>query len=390
MSIKKDFFISYTKNDEQWAMWIAGTLENEGYKTIIQVWDFKAGENFVLNMNNALINTERFIAVLSEKYLESLYCQSEWSAAFTKDPNSEKALFVPVRITNVKPEGLLAAIVYIDLFGLDYETAERKLLQGVNLSASPRNRPSFPGTKRTRFPGEIPLNNLPHSRNPYFTGREESLNFIRSNFIKNDMVSLVQSVSGLGGVGKTSVALEYSYRYSHEYETIWWVNAESVQTALPSLRDFALIKSLISKEGKQKDILDAMKYWFNNNSKWLFIYDNADSDDFDKWLEPFLPQGRNGHVLITTRSTFFPKSELVNMIVFNDTEAISFLKIRTRKSGDGYSDDLAEKLSIQLQYLPLALEQAAAYIIETPGVTYKDYIDLIEKYGTEIFKKKII
>jgi len=119
MNDKKDFFISYTKDDEQWAKWIAGTLEEAGYETIIQAWDFKAGENFILNMHNALINDERFIAVLSNKYLESLFCQTEWTAAFTKDLKSEKALFIPIRIADVETVGLLAPIVYIDLYGID-------------------------------------------------------------------------------------------------------------------------------------------------------------------------------------------------------------------------------------------------------------------------------
>jgi len=388
MDDKKDFFISYTKEDEQWAEWIAGTLEEAGYKTIIQAWDFKAGENFVSNMHNALINAERFIAVLSYKYLESLLCQVEWTAAFTKDLKSEKALFIPIRIADVEPIGLLAPIVYIDLYGVDKEIAKNKLLNGVNVSRRPRNIPSFPGTNRTQLSGKMPFNNLPHSRNPYFTGRDDKLEIIRSNFLTNDMVSLIQSVSGLGGIGKTSIAIEYAYRHSHEYETIWWVNSESTQSAFLSLKDFLLKKEIISEEIKEKDILEAMKYWFNNNKNWLFIYDNADSDDFNKWLEPFFPQNRNGHILITTRSNFFPKSKSIDIIVFSEEESVSFLSKRTDKNGEGYSDDLAKKLSERLQYLPLALEQAAAYIVETPCVTYQDYINLIDKYGIDIFQKK--
>jgi len=234
----------------------------------------------------------------------------------------------------------------------------------------------------------MPFNNLPHSRNPYFTGRDDKLEIIRNNFLKNDMVSLIQSVSGLGGVGKTSIAIEYAYRHSHEYETIWWINAENTQSTFLSLKDFLLKKGIISEKVKEKDILESMKYWFNNNKNWLFIYDNADSDDFNKWLEPFFPQNRNGHILITTRSNFFPKSKSIDIVVFSEDESVSFLSKRTVKNGEGYSDDLAKKLSERLQYLPLALEQAAAYIVETPSVTYQDYINLIDKYGIDIFQKK--
>ena len=101
----KNFFISYTKPDKQWALWIAGTLEMAGYNTIVQPWDFKSGENFVNNIDKALKLSEKFIAVISQAYFNSLYCQAEWAAAFTKDPAMEKGLFIPVRIENVKIEG---------------------------------------------------------------------------------------------------------------------------------------------------------------------------------------------------------------------------------------------------------------------------------------------
>ena len=93
-------------------------------------------------------------------------------------------------------------------------------------------------------------------------------------------------------------------------------------------------------------------------------------------------------MLITTRSYFFPKSVTINIDIFNDAEAVSFVKKRTQKTGEGFSDELAKELAERLQYLPLALEQAAAYIEQTPGVTYQDYIKLIEKYGVDVFQKK--
>ena len=238
----------------------------------------------------------------------------------------------------------------------------------------------------------ITFNNLPHKRNPYFTGREEKLKEIQNNFRNKDMVSLTQSVTGLGGIGKTSIALEYAYINFKKYDTIWWVNAETEQTALNSFRDFSLKKKIIPDDAKAAEIIEAVKNWFNNinNKKWIFIYDNADADNFNKWFEQYLPQTDNGHVLITTRSYFFPKSTPINIDIFNEIEALSFLKKRTRKSGKGYSSDLAVELAKRLQYLPLALEQAAAYIEQTPGVTYQDYIKLIEKYGVDVFQKKII
>ncbi len=76
------FFISYNKADRTWAEWIAWHLEEAGYTTIIQAWDFRPGMNFVQKMQEAVQQAERTIAVLSTNYLEALYTYPEWEAAF--------------------------------------------------------------------------------------------------------------------------------------------------------------------------------------------------------------------------------------------------------------------------------------------------------------------
>jgi hypothetical protein len=197
---KKNFFISYTKADVEWAKWIAWQLENAGNTTIIQEWDFKPGTNFVANMHNALINAERFIAVISPDYFKSLYCQAEWTAAFTKDPSCEKALFIPIRIKDFKPEGLFAPVVYIDLYGIDEQAAAHEFLNGISTERS-RNRPSFPGTSnKPKFPGQLPFNNLPFRKNPNFTGREDILTKINDSFNEGKYTALTQAVAGLDNI----------------------------------------------------------------------------------------------------------------------------------------------------------------------------------------------
>lgn len=144
---KKNFFISYTSPDVEYAKWIAGVLEAEGYSTIIQAWDFRAGGNFVMNMHRALIDAKKFIAVLSSNYMKSLYTQAEWTAAFTNDPGNHKSLFIPVRIEDIEPEGLLKPIIYIDLFNRDEVASKKALLSGVDENDIPRTPPLFPGNQ---------------------------------------------------------------------------------------------------------------------------------------------------------------------------------------------------------------------------------------------------
>ena len=143
---KKDFFISYNKADLSWAEWIAWQLEEENYTTVLQAWDFRPGDNFVLNMQHAAGICERTILVLSQNYLMSLYTQPEWAVAFNRDPIGTYKSVLPIRVQMCEPEGLLKSITYIDLVNvLDKSVARQKLLTGVVRGrAKPKSPPVFP------------------------------------------------------------------------------------------------------------------------------------------------------------------------------------------------------------------------------------------------------
>lgn len=141
-----DFFISYTQADREWAEWIASTLERAGYSTVLQSWDFSPGSNFVIEMQNAAASALHTIAVLSPDYLNSAYATAEWAAAFALDPTSNQRRLIPVRVRACEPEGLLKAIVFIDLVDLNKDEAARALLSEIKAGpqASPSRPPRFP------------------------------------------------------------------------------------------------------------------------------------------------------------------------------------------------------------------------------------------------------
>lgn len=153
-----DFFISYTGVDSGWAEWIAYTLEDKGFTTIIQAWDFRPGSNFVLEMQKATTAAERTIMVLSPEYLKSVFAAPEWAAAFAQDPEGMKRKLVPVMVKDCQPQGLLAPIVHISIVGLGEAGARAKLLVGVDATrAKPSSPPAFPGaaaaSQQKAFPG---------------------------------------------------------------------------------------------------------------------------------------------------------------------------------------------------------------------------------------------
>jgi len=144
----KDFFISYTHHDRCWAEWIAWQLEEQGFRVLIQAWDFVG--NWVVKMDRAMQEAERTIAVLSEHYLDAMFTQAEWANAFRRDPVGAKDLLIPVRIAPVEPQGVLAQIVYVDFVGRNEPEALDLLLKRVRGErGKPAVSPQFPSGRAT-------------------------------------------------------------------------------------------------------------------------------------------------------------------------------------------------------------------------------------------------
>ena len=158
-AVERDFFISYNSADRAWAEWIAWQLEEAGYTTVLQAWDFVPGSNFVAEMDKAAQQAKRTIAVLSPSYLAASFPQPEWASAFAGDPTGAKRKLVPVRVAECDVRGLLGQIVYIDLVGLAEDEARERLLTGVGERLKPSEPPAFPGAAHAgepspTFPGD--------------------------------------------------------------------------------------------------------------------------------------------------------------------------------------------------------------------------------------------
>jgi len=235
-------------------------------------------------------------------------------------------------------------------------------------------------SQKKRPAGSLPPNNLPFIRNQYFTGRDKILEDIDSEFEHGNAISLTQTITGMGGLGKTQTALEYAYKHSHKYEWIWWVTAETEMGVLSSYKQFAVKMGLMYEEQHDSNlIIETVLNWMDRNTKWLFIYDNADSISGDT---PWWPRNNRGNILITTRNKHNHIGKKVDIGVFNAKEAVDFLAKRTGIHDDAGASDLAERLG----YLPLALEQAAAYIAVNE-ITYKDYLSLLDESGLEVLQE---
>ena len=380
-----DFFVSYTSPDRTWAEWIAWQLEDAGHRVVIQAWDMRPGADFVAAMREAAARAERTLAVLSPDYLRSDFALSEWDAAYAADPLGREGKLLPVRVAEFTAEGLDRIRVWIDLVGLDEEGARQRLLVGVDQGrAKPERAPVFPGTRVTtnapRFPLSLPpVWNLSSHPNPNFTGREELLSALQAAAGGTRTV-LSQAITGLGGIGKTQLAAEYAYRHRGDFDVVWWVRAEEPLTLVQDLAGLAPALGL--DPGTELDATVAgVRTWLEGNDRWLVIFDNA-TDPAS--VEAVLPRGGGGRVLVTSRNPGWGGiGRVLAVDVLAQEEAVALLVRRSGHDDAGTAEELARELGC----LPLALEQAGAYVAESPGMTLRRYLQLFRARAPEILSR---
>jgi tetratricopeptide (TPR) repeat protein len=224
-----------------------------------------------------------------------------------------------------------------------------------------------------------PVWNVSHHRNPNFTGREDILSELRLALASGEPAAWKQAAFGMGGVGKTQLALEYIYRHKPDYRVIWWIHSEEPSAMAADYASLADDLDLPEKDSTdQSEAVRAVKRWLEHNSGWLLIFDNAHDPEA---IRDYIPQGGAGHVIITSKNPDWGSvARLLAVKEFDRADSIEFLCKRTGQDDEEAADALADELGD----LPLALEQAGAYI-EATGITLTDYQELFRSRRRELW-----
>jgi len=229
----------------------------------------------------------------------------------------------------------------------------------------------------------FPLHNLPHP-NPNFTGRQALLDAIHAAFRNpQSAIAITQAIAGLGGVGKTQLALAYAHAHRDDYDLVWLLHADDAAGLDGDLRQLGMVLRLplpTDAPTARQMVLS----WLNGTDKrWLLLYDNADQLEA-RDLRPYLPGG-GGHVLITSRRRTWRDAQTLRLDVFTAAEAADFWRKRLELEleKEGTLAALAEELG----YLPLALEQAAAYMGQRQK-TPAQYLALYRERRRELWDRE--
>jgi MinD-like ATPase involved in chromosome partitioning or flagellar assembly len=368
-----DVYLSYVPEDRMWAEWIAAVLAERGIRVLPRGDATSVGGSTRMDAVYGAMTASLTIAIVSAAYTRSAEALGVWDAMATADPVGASGRLIPIRVGEGRLAPPFSERTVVDLTRRDAVQATEEVLKALGYPPKLTVHPDDPQLRAPRYPRTFPpVWNVP-SRNATFTGRNDLLDRLHEKLLGSGGPS-VQPVAlyGLGGVGKTAVALEYAHRYMADYDLVWWVSADQPELINSS---FARLAGNVGVKAGDAigEAVHAAKEALRRGSpysRWLLIFDNADEPDH---IKDFLPGGP-GHVLVTSRNpTWAPVAQELPIDVFSRLEALDHLQRRV----PGLADDDATKVADALGDLPLAVEQAAAWLLAT-GMPATEYVAQLE------------
>ena len=393
-------FISYSHKDEEFRQELETHLALLKRQNVIDVWQDRkitAGCEWANTIDKNLEAADIVLLLISADFLASDYCYDiEMKRALEKH-NANQVKVIPIIIRAVDwggaKFGKLNALPKdgkpVDSWGKKDE-AWTNVAQGIRrtieeVKGQLTKDKLLSGSEKTVRPW-----NVPFDHNVFFTGREDVLTKIREALQSSGKAAL----SGLGGIGKTQTAVEFAHRYSENYTAILWVKADSREAIVSGFAELAGVLNLSDKDVQDQNVvIESVKQWFNNNQNWLLILDNA--DDL-KLVTDFLPKGKKGHVILTTRAQATGKiAKRIEIGKLELNAGAGFLLRRAKIIGEQSSltdssdidQAVAKQITQKMGGLPLALDQAGAYIEET-GMGLVDYFEMYKTHGLKLLKER--
>ena len=397
-----EVFCCYSRKDETWLRKLETHLSLLKRQGLVSLWHDRLiapGTDWAKAIDMHMETASIILLLVSADFLASDYCYSiEMQRALERDAAGE-ARVVPILMRSVDWKGAPFAHLQAlptdakpvaswrsqDRALVDVAAGIRRVIEEVPLLAASAPRAILPT-----------IWNIPYPRNPFFLGRDDELTQLRSHLQAGQATALSQPqvISGLGGIGKTQLALEYAYRYHQGYQAVLWARAESTEALVSSYIAISTLLRLPEREAKEQDIaVQAVKTWLQAHRGWLLILDNADELAL---LQGFLPPALGGHLLLTTRAAATGRlAHRLEIETLLPQQGALFLLRRAGllapdaalSQASAQERELAVQISQELGGLPLALDQAGAYLEET-GTALVSYWHIYQQHRADLLQQR--
>ncbi len=378
-----EIFISYAHADEALRKELGKHLSLLQQHGLIASWYDRlipTGVEWSDEIDAHLNSAQIILLLISADFLASRYCYSREMKRALERQKAGEARVIPVILRPVdwEQEPSLSKLQALPTNAKavttwptppTYDEAFTDIARGIRNVVEEQGKHLIAATADTTS-----VWNVPYRRNPFFTGQETILAQLHTTLNTNNAAALTQpqAISGLGGIGKTQIAVEYAYRHRQTYHAMLWAQADTRDALISGFTELAKLLNLPQKdEQDQAIIVEAVKRWLETHEQWLLILDNADDLTV---LDEFLPGKNTGHILLTTRAQ--ATGTLANGIEVEPMETAEGALLLLRRAKvlapnasleQAREADRAKAREIvqELGGLPLALDQAAAYIEET-------------------------
>jgi len=383
-----DVFLSHAHVDAEVVEKLGTRLADEGGLCVwLDRWVLVPGELWEQGLAKALAEAASCAVCIGSKTPSGWFNQ-EIQRALNRQTREPNFRVIPVILPG-GDESLVDNFLELRTWvqfkeGIEDHDALRRLISGIKGVSPGRQPASLPRTAKQVF-------TVPFPENPFFTGREDVLDELKATLARSGIAAL----TGLGGVGKTQTAAHYAHHHRDEYPSVLWVRAETTETLFSDLSQLAARLDLPERDAKEQSVvLDAVKRWLDEQERWLLVLDNV--EDYDIVDDLTRKANRSGHHIIVTtqRQAMGVVQERDVDSMVGDVGALLLLRRAKRLTMDQSLSDadpnlatLAGKISDELGGLPLALDQAGAYIHET-RTALQDYLSLLKQRAKELLDRR--
>jgi tetratricopeptide (TPR) repeat protein len=397
-----EVFCCYCHADEAWLRKLEIHLSLLKRQGLVALWHDRLvapGTAWAQAVDEHLETASVILLLVSADFLASDYCYGVAMKRAMARQEAGEARIIPILVRPVDWHG--APFAHLQALPTDgrqleaWESQEtgladvaagiRRVIEDMPMLSASASRAALPA-----------IWNIPYPRNPFFLGRDRELAQVHSHLQAGQATALSQprAISGLGGIGKTQLALEYAYRYHQDYHAVLWAHAESRETLVSSYVALATLLQLPARDTKEEDItVQAVKRWLQTHRGWLLILDNADELAL---LSDFLPASMGGHLLLTTRAAAAGRlASLLSIETLPPEQGALFLLRRAAllepagnlEQASQEERGLALQIAEELGGLPLALDQAGAYLEET-GMSLSSYRHIYQQYRRDLLGQR--